>query len=182
MSNDIGTIPEHRQLSADRHAALRRSMLRQFSAEQHRPLYKRPQSVAVGAATVLALGTAAAATYIDSKHVPPSDQLRCYSKAELGRGDDFPGVTMGRATTPGTEEEAVFENAIDGCATAWRTGMLVEGADEPADLGDSDPNENNFPVPRLAACVLKDGVIGVFPGGSSTCRTLGLPELAPAAE
>jgi hypothetical protein len=178
---NIDTMPDRRELGAARHSTLRRGLLRQFSVEQHRPLYKRPQFIAIGT-TALALATAAAATYIDSKHVPPSNSVLCYSKAEPGVQDERPPVTSGLAQEAGATEEPVFDDAIEACALVWRSGLLIEGEDEPADLGDSDPNENNFPVPSLVACVLKDDSIAVFPGDPSTCRMLGLPELAPASD
>lgn len=178
MSKDIGPIPERRSLDTERHAALRRSLLKQFSAEQRRPLYKRPSSIAIGTTAAMALGTAVAATHMDSKYVPPPNSVLCYSKAEPGIEEDRPPVTMARAAAAGEQDPAVVHDVIDACALAWRTGSIAEGEDDPVSRGHSDPNENNFPVPALVACVLEDDSIGVFPGDSSTCRTLGLPVLA----
>ncbi|NEE02843.1 hypothetical protein [Phytoactinopolyspora halotolerans] len=182
MNNHIDTMPERRELGAGRQAALKRSLLRQFSDEQHRPLFKRPQSLVIGTTAAVALGTAAAATYIESKYVPPSDTVLCYSKAEPGIQNEQPPVTMGRAEEAGAVEQAVIDDAIEACALAWRAGHLIEGQDEPAGLVGTDPNQNDFPVPPLVACVVRDDSIAVFPGDSSTCQTLGLPSPAPTPD
>ena len=58
-------------------------------------------------------------------------------------------------------------------------GLLVELNQRCAAGGSSlsitDTNPDPQPVPELQACILPDGIVGVFPGDDRTCTQLGLP-------
>lgn len=67
-------------------------------------------------------------------------------------------------------DAAVVSNAtaapVATCARLWREGELGDG-----------------PVPRMEACVLPSGSIGVFPSsGGEVCNRLGLARMTPGAE
>ena len=76
-------------------------------------------------------------------------QVACFAAPDLQA--DFVAVKATSGLGPVTE-----------CSQVWATGDFQSWG----------------PVPPLAACVLRGGATGVFPGDPSVCDRLGLPRLA----
>ena len=123
----------------------------------------------------LVLGSAGAVTAFVTRAQPDEvNMVRCFSVAA-------PPFTEG---APGTYDASYGEadslaqsaaRAIELCGYGWADGSLPW----PETVGPTDnPPGGEHPVPPLQACVLPDGVVGVFPGDATTCAHLGLPESA----
>ncbi|MFC6092439.1 hypothetical protein [Saccharothrix lopnurensis] len=131
-----------------------------------------------GAVVLCALtGGVAVAAYVAARPATVREQVRCYTEADVGghRGDAV-GVTLeGRPAD-------VADEAVSLCAELWGLGALTAGpASAQVAPQEHDPKAGppvaKHAVPALVACVVSDGVAGVFPGGPDLCRRLGLPEL-----
>ena len=99
----------------------------------------------------------------------------CYTTADLGRSDnhnDF-GVAVA-AGDPRAIGDAAAQ-AMEICSGQWAIGRFsILTPTFPAYV--SGPATH--PVPPLVACVLDNGEVGIFPGTSGTCISLGLADAA----
>ncbi len=128
------------------------------------------------AASVLAGGTAAAAVLLAPQRPTVFDQARCYSEPSNDFSAAFPGTSITLATALGQSGTMdVPDQALGVCSAAWQQGLLVYGSSGALPR----PETRDNPVPPLAVCVLPSGEAAVFPGGSDTCSSLGLPPMAP---
>jgi hypothetical protein len=184
MSKDL---PDRLEPRADR-AAADKAVLARVMAEpcrdrtrpgmpRHRPrLSGRLIVVGALAAGVLAGGTAVAAVLLTPQRPTVFDQARCYSEPSNDFSAEFPGTSITMATGVGQSGTLdVPDEALGVCSAAWQQGLLVYGS--PGAL--PKPGRSDNPVPPLAVCVLPSGEAAVFPGGSDTCSSLGLPPMAP---
>lgn len=129
----------------------------------------RRWSTALIAGGALALTGGVAVAFLPRSQPTQLDLVRCFSRAEPPFGES-PRVPSAALSQHGTLLESAHE-AIDLCASLWRDGWLPD----PETKDQDDPPPGNQPVPELHACVLPDGVAGVFPGQESVCISLGLP-------
>lgn len=122
----------------------------------------------VGAASLIATGGVAVA-FLPHAQPQQYDLVRCFSNARppFTESPDNSSATL---TQGGTLQDTAHE-AINLCAQAWADGWLPDPSTKDPDT----PPPGNQPVPELQACVLPDGVVGVFPGDPSVCLRLGLP-------
>lgn len=95
-------------------------------------------------------GAVAAAVYLSDQPVRPETGALCRAAARL----DADAIAL----SPGIDP-------IDGCSVLWADGHLGVA-----------PNGS---VPPLAACVIPDGGVAVFPGDPGVCGTLGLVPANP---
>ncbi|GAA1271627.1 hypothetical protein [Saccharothrix xinjiangensis] len=131
-----------------------------------------------GAVVLCALsGGVAVAAYVATQPAAVREQVRCYTEADPGgHRSDAVGVTL-----EGKPAD-VADEAVALCAELWGVGALTAGpASAQVAPGGHDPKAGpplaRRAIPPLAACVVSDGVAGVFPGGPGLCGRLGLPEL-----
>lgn len=127
-------------------------------------------TVAVGFSGV-GLGTAAAFGLFSS----PTDRriANCYTTADLHDPTNREDFSV--ATSP-NEDPTLHDaaaSALDICAGGWQQGRF--STTDPMISLDPKPPPWNYPIPRLVACVLPSGAVGVFPGDDTTCTRLGLP-------
>lgn len=135
---------------------------------------------AVVAAGALGIGTAAA---LGAFSTPPTDRsmVHCFATTDLhDPGNHIDGVI---AVPPGAEVTVgdAAASALEICADDWRQGRLIPN--DPT-IKPPQPEVQDRPVPPLAACVLDNGQVAVFPGPPSTCAELGLPQaiIEPATD
>lgn len=126
-------------------------------------------SLGLGAA---GLGTAAAFGAFSA----PTDRriAYCFTTADLNdpaNREEFTVATAPNDTNPSLRDAAA--SALDICAGGWQQGRF--SATNPKISLDPKPAPWNYPVPPLVACVLPNGSVGVFPGDTTTCASLGLP-------
>lgn len=123
----------------------------------------------------LVLAGAGAATAFLTRAQPDDTQIvRCFSIAD-------PPFTSGAQGSydasygpgDGTLDQSAAL-AIELCAYGWAEGRLPWPETKPPGYTNPEPQ----PVPELQACILPDGIVGVFPGDERTCPQLGLPESA----
>jgi hypothetical protein len=126
----------------------------------------------VGVAAVAAGTTIAATGVLSPQHATVHDVVACYAVATLSQSSDVRVF----ATNLSVPDQAAY--AADTCGFEWEDGILH--LDKPYI---TDPANNGapagLPVPPLVACVLKDGMVAVYPGDSTVCRTLGLAPYDP---
>jgi len=128
----------------------RRVLERATAAGEPRRRRRRPgPRFLVVVVGVGAIGTAAAGAFINSRQPTRTQAAACYETSSLPSPSTFAVSTDDRS-------------AIDSCWRVWRNGKF-------------SPTPT---PPRLVACVLEPGSIGVFPGGPEVCARLRRP-LAP---
>ena len=140
------------------------------------PAKRRPKrGLAIGTAIVVlcgaGVGTAAALGVFSAE---PTDRgvAYCYATAQT----DGPRTTFSVAGSPDQIGDSAA-SALAICRKQWGTGAVR--ASEPYLVRDADTNQPpTFPVPALAACVLEEGTLGVFPGSDKVCAQLGLANAA----
>jgi hypothetical protein len=165
--------PPSRTLPVYRRTAMRR----QLEAQVTRKYRRRPLLIAASAAVVAAGTSAAAYAYVQhSQPVTDKSEARCYTVAGLSAGPES-FTTIAEPAMAGSPRPAQVGNALSVCAALWRQGFLHPGPQGARGPATPDP-AGTSPVPPLAACVLPDGTAGVFPGTSSVCAALGLPNAA----
>lgn len=135
---------------------------------------RRGVVIVVAALTLTAAGGGLAAAYL--ARATPSEEVfvRCFAVATTAFDDPLLGfdVALADDVDPGTPQQSTAQVATEVCAGVWFRGELSATAPHiPA-----TPSGGGEPVPRLQACVLPQGFVGVFPGPVGTCAALGLPE------
>lgn len=122
------------------------------------------------AGVVAAASTAAA--YVAWAKPTNTAFARCYTSASLAEG--AVGTDISQASRSGGTGGPTMDpaHAVDSCAAWWNLRLTGSPSSPPGADG-----KYPGPVPDLVACVLDDGVVGVFPGSPDTCRALGLPRL-----
>jgi len=138
------------------------------------PTRRHKSRAIVGLSLVLASAgssAAIAATYEHFKAVTNTSMAHCYTLPSIGNsGADV--TVVGAPSSP-----AQVNDAIGTCRVLWQDGFLSLGISgiirvtQPTTL---------HPAPSLVVCTLPNGIAGVFPGNSSTCELLGLPDAKPA--
>jgi hypothetical protein len=129
------------------------------------------------AAALMFTGGVAVAAYVVSQKATVREQVHCYTEADVN-GYRSDGVG---ATAEGKPAD-VADEAVALCRQLWEFGVLTEGpAAAQAPPPEQDPKAGQpaakRAAPPLVACVVSDGVAGVFPGDAATCVRLNLPEL-----
>ena len=119
---------------------------------------------------VIASGGAVAAFVMRALPDDPT-LVRCFSVAAPPFATGAPGTIDASLA----EDDSLVQSAaraIELCGYYWADGALPWP--ETKGPTDSPPGGSN-PVPDLQACILPDGIVGVFPGDDQTCTALGLP-------
>lgn len=154
------------------------------SAPVKRPRRRRRLvTVVLAILAVLVAGVGTAVAFL--RFAEPTDQgmVRCFALATT----DFEGkgvsLDAGFAGLPGQDPSSAAQAALDICSLFWLNGeLLPEPPYMPAVPPDPNPTTpTGLEVPPLAACVLPEGFVGVFPGPEGTCAELGLPESTATA-
>ena len=120
----------------------------------------------------LVLAGAGAATAFLTRAQPDDPEIvRCFSVAAPPFTSGAPGsYDASYGPGDGTLDQSAAL-AIELCGYGWAEGRLPWP--ETKDPGYTNPAPS--PVPELQACILPDGIVGVFPGDTRTCTQLGLP-------
>jgi hypothetical protein len=163
----IQQLPPSRRLPTSRRYAARRQ-LEDLVSSRKTPRWRRRFILGIAIAAVLG-GAATGITLLRSSPVTDRNTARCYTSADVGKGEVFSGTTVAVPGVPGSK--AQVDNALSLCSDLWRQGFLLPGT---AGMQRPAPKTNNA-VPPLTACVLPSGIAGIFPGDSQTCEALGLP-------
>lgn len=123
----------------------------------------------------LVLAGAGAATAFLTRAQPDDPQVvRCFSMADAPFTSGAPGsYDASYGPGDGTLDQSAAL-AIELCGYGWAEGRLPWPETKPPGYTNPKPQ----PVPDLQACILPDGIVGVFPGDARTCTQLGLPESA----
>lgn len=120
----------------------------------------------------LVLAGAGAATAFLTRAQPNDPQVvRCFSIAAPPFTSGAPGsydVSYGPGDGTLDQSAAV---AIELCGFGWAEGRLPWPETKTPGYTSPEPQ----PVPGLQACILPEGIVGVFPGDERTCTGLGLP-------
>lgn len=165
--------PDNRPLDPARKAAMRELIEHAVATERPRPSWFRaPVAAGVGAAVVLA-GGSAAAYVLTQRPVTETSLVHCFSRAELTADGEFPGVSVAAAHPD--DRAVAMDEAIDACTQVWRDGLLDPAAPIGASLPDPDQRRNSRPPSPLTVCVMSDGSAAVIPGGPNVCAELDLP-------
>ena len=97
--------------------------------------------------------------------------VRCFSVAAPPFTSGAPGsYDASYGPGDGTLDQSAAL-AIELCGYGWAEGRLPWPETKPPGYTNPQPQ----PVPELQACILPDGIVGVFPGDERTCTQLGLP-------
>jgi hypothetical protein len=154
-------------------ARSQRSRLEKLVLAPPRRNRKRALVIGAGVVALAAAGVGTAAAF-GMFSAPPSDRTTafCYSSAALT--EDPAGRIEFAVSGPGTSGAVgdAAASGIDICSAYWRAGVLEAGAPP---RGDVVPGGGTHPVPKLVACVLPTGQLGVFPGDELACARMGLP-------
>ena len=120
----------------------------------------------------LVLAGAGAATAFLTRAQPDDPEIvRCFSVAAPPFTSGAPGsYDASYGPGDGTLDQSAAL-AIELCGYGWAEGRLPWP--ETKHPGYTNPQPQ--PVPELQACILPDGIVGVFPGDERTCTQLGLP-------
>lgn len=139
--------------------------------------------VAVGAVTLLVrgasdrVGVASDAATPDHRSTVLSSTYRCYASAELGIETppfNYLGVSIGSRSE--VEPVVAGPYALESCTEKWQAGSFRQTSPYR-----NDPPVPTTEIPQLVTCILPPSIsgdgqsgVGVFPGDSTTCATLGL--------
>jgi hypothetical protein len=137
---------------------------------------------------VLVAGVGTAAAWVGRVEPTVRDTARCFAIAttefgDLGRSGeayaDLSVILVDAGTGEIVDRDQTPQRAIEGCAKSWQSGRLAgtkpyQRVASPWGVGFEGPPRLIYPVPRLVACVLPTGQVGVFP--DTDCAALGLPE------
>lgn len=129
------------------------------------------------AGALAASGAAAAASWVTSRAPAEVWGVRCYATADVGSLDDE--TTFSTASDVDLDTSA--GQALDICRASWQDELLSPRppyllAVDPKKIGTPNhPGKGTVPA-SLVACVLPNGIVGVFP--IATCSELGLPASA----
>jgi hypothetical protein len=120
----------------------------------------------------LVLAGAGAATAFLTRAQPDDPEIvRCFSMAAPPFTSGAPGsYDASYGPGDGTLDQSAAL-AIELCGYGWAEGRLPWPETKPPGYTNPDPQ----PVPELQACILPDGIVGVFPGDERICTQLGLP-------
>ena len=120
----------------------------------------------------LVLAGAGAATAFLTRAQPDDPEIvRCFSVAAPSFTSGAPGsYDVSYGPGDGTLDQSA-KLAIELCGYGWAEGRLPWP--ETKDPGYTNPDPQR--VPELQACILPEGIVGVFPGDERTCTQLGLP-------
>lgn len=123
----------------------------------------------------LVLTGAGAATAFLTRAQPDDPQVvRCFSTAAAPFTGGAPGsYDASYGPGDGTLDQSAAL-AVELCGYGWAEGRLPWPETKPPGYTNPQPQ----PVPESQACILPDGIVGVFPGDERTCTRLGLPDSA----
>jgi hypothetical protein len=163
-------LPSPRPFPDARQFAVKTMLMNEVRASRRRR-WQRP--VLAGLATALVGTAVAAGSYVAFRQPTELRYAQCYSSVTADT-DYRTTLGIGKAHRADDDTPAPVEvtNAIGSCGNLWSQGILR--TDVPMSAQPT-PVPGTAPVPRLVACTLPDGTVGVYPGDESTCRTLGLP-------
>jgi hypothetical protein len=116
-------------------------------------------------------GAGAATAFLTRAQPDDPEMVRCFTVAAPPFTSGAPGsydVSYGPGDGSLDQSAAV---AIELCGYGWAEGRLPWPETKPPGYTNPEPQ----PVPDLQACILPDGIVGVFPGDDRTCTQLGLP-------
>jgi hypothetical protein len=141
-------LPAARRLPTDRLQGRRRHLVAEIENKEGPSWFRRFKwSLAAGVGALAIGGGVAASGVLDGGSVREFAGIDCFGEPNVGANR----VLVNASADP-----------IQACAEAWSQGRVIEGGATPA---------------QLAACVLEEGHVGVFPGGPETCEQLGLAAL-----
>ena len=162
------------------HTLMLRAAMQRVDGEQLAPVQgvgsarsRMPARIAVvAAASILMLGGAGlAAAYVAHQAPTQTAVVRCFARVTTDYASTSLALDVGAAVSPSGAGPVASDVATSLCGAEWAQGSLSET--QPY-VRSAAPTGLAYPVPGLAACVLPDGGVGVFPGGSRTCESLGL--------
>lgn len=152
----------------------------------HRSRRRTLAGAGVAAAALLAVGAGAAVAWVDRAEPTVTDIARCFATSDPAAAGEWTkeaGAFFDTTFITGVGDDATTSqtaaHAVAACAANWRAGGITA---TPPYLHQLDPWYTDFkgpkppahPVPELAACVLPNGWVGVFP--DTTCAALRLPQ------
>lgn len=150
-------------------------LLQQVRSDRHLGR-RRPRALAIGVGVALAssLGVGTAATlgaFTEEPTVVSTAYCFASTAAALeGQRIEFmigQEYDVDRDDSVGNAAKA----ALDVCRNEWLIGALL-----PDGTVDPMANGQDRPVPRLVACVIASGHVGVFPLDAGDCAAIGLPD------
>jgi len=155
------------QLDPGRAAQIRSVVMAEIDDQAApRPRRRRILTVVAGAAAVLLAGAGTATAVLLYAQPDQANLGYCAPAASLDRAL-WDRYAFGAVQAPDGTWQTL--DAVEACAAMRQVGALG------AEFQDSGANASH----ELTACVV-DGDLVVFPGGSGTCRRLGVPEAAVA--
>ena len=148
--SDEPRIPSSRDLPPERLQRRKEMLVSEIASTSAASARRVRRPIVALAALVLLLATGFG-TYALTRGEPTHfDSIGCFEEADV------------RSNTTVIGNEA--QDPIAACAELWRQGTIAPGGS----------------VPRLEACVLETGAVGVFPGESAeVCNRLGIAPLSP---
>ncbi len=144
-----------------------------FVSTARRQRRRRYAIAGLTAGVVIAAGGGTAAAFVLFSKASDTTTGYCYATANL----DESSTNRTEFAAAGTEDlpNDAAAVSVDVCAAYWRSGVFAGGTVD----ANQPPTGGAWPVPPLIACVLPSGKAAVFPGDTTTCRTLGLSALGP---
>jgi hypothetical protein len=134
----------------------------------------RPGGITLLAGGLLLVGAGAATAFLTRAQPDDPEIVRCFSIAAPPFTSGAPGsYDASYGPGDGTLDQSAAL-AIELCGYGWAEGRLPWPETKPPGYTNPDPQ----PVAELQACILPDGIVGVFPGDQRTYTQLGLPESA----
>jgi hypothetical protein len=120
---------------------------------------------------LLLAGAGAATAFLTRAQPDDPEIVRCFSIAAPPFTSGAPGsYDASYGPGDGTLDQSAAL-AMELCGYGWAEGRLPWPETKPPGYTNPEPQ----PVPELQACILPDGIVGVFPGDEGTCTQLGLP-------
>ncbi len=140
-----------------------------------RPLgrWRRAGIVLVSGGLVLA-GAGTATGFLTRAEPEERRVVRCFSVAAPPFTLGAPGSYDISYSDADDSVEQTAAYAIELCGAGWEEGSMPWPETKPPGYVSPEPQ----PVPELQACILPEGIVGVFPGDPGTCLRLGLPTSA----
>ena len=134
----------------------------------------RRAGIALLAGGLVLAGAGAATAFLTRAQPDDAEVVRCFSVAAAPFISGAPGsYDASYGPGDGTVDQSAAR-AIELCGSGWADGRLPWPETKPPDHANPGPQ----PVPGLQACILPDGIVGVFPGDQHICARLGLPASA----
>ena len=144
-----------------------------FVSTARRQRRRRYAIAGLTAGVVIAAGGGTAAAFVLFSKASDTTTGYCYATASLDESSTNRTEFAAAGTDDSPNDAAAV--SVDVCAAYWRSGVFAGGTVD----ANQPPTGGAWPVPPLIACVLPSGKAAVFPGDTTTCRTLGLSALSP---